>query len=86
MISGKMLRGSITELSPGDMLELFDTNVVAGMRLTGLAVPHLARVGGAVVSISSGGGLYQRTSGFPADQRRVSLRCAIRQPLSVRTN
>jgi NAD(P)-dependent dehydrogenase (short-subunit alcohol dehydrogenase family) len=52
--AGNMLRGSITELSPGDMLELFDTNVVAGMRLTGLAVPHLARAGGAVVFMGSG--------------------------------
>jgi 3-oxoacyl-[acyl-carrier protein] reductase len=52
--AGNMLRGPITELSANDMLELFDTNVVAGMRLTGIAVPHLANAGGAVVFIGSG--------------------------------
>lgn len=52
--AGNMLRGPITELSASDMLTLFDTNVVAGMRLTGLAVPHLANAGGAVIFIGSG--------------------------------
>lgn len=52
--AGNMLRGSITDLSADAMLKLFDTNVVAGMRLTGLATPHLEKSGGAVVFIGSG--------------------------------
>lgn len=51
--AGNMLRGPITELSAADILALFDSNVVAGMRLTGIAVPHLARVGGGVLFIGS---------------------------------
>ena len=52
--AGNMLRGPITELAATDMLDLFDTNVVAGMRLTGLAAPHVAKDGGAVIFIGSG--------------------------------
>lgn len=51
--AGNMLRGPITTLSARDMLQLFDTNVVAAMRLTGLATPHLEKAGGAVVFIGS---------------------------------
>lgn len=51
--AGNMLRGPITELSADDMLDLFDTNVVAGMRLAGLAVPHLAKGGGTVIFVGS---------------------------------
>lgn len=52
--AGNMLRGPITDLSADDMLQLFDTNVVAGMRLTGLATPHLEKSGGAVLFVGSG--------------------------------
>jgi NAD(P)-dependent dehydrogenase (short-subunit alcohol dehydrogenase family) len=52
--AGNMLRGPITDLSADAMLKLFDTNVVAGMRLTGLATPHLEKSGGAVLFIGSG--------------------------------
>lgn len=48
-----MYRGPITELSADKVLELFNINVVSGMMLTGLAVPHLEKAGGAVVFISS---------------------------------
>jgi NAD(P)-dependent dehydrogenase (short-subunit alcohol dehydrogenase family) len=51
--AGNMVRGPITDLDAGKVLGLFDSNVVAPMMLTGLAVPHLARRGGAVVFIGS---------------------------------
>ena len=51
--AGNMYRGPITELDQERLLALFDVNVVAGMMLTGLAVPHLAATGGAVVFIGS---------------------------------
>lgn len=52
--AGNMLRGPITELDADDILKILNVNVVAGMRLTGLAVPHLERDGGAVVFVGSG--------------------------------
>lgn len=52
--AGNMLRGPITDLSAEDILQVMNVNVVAGMRLTGLAVPHLEKHGGAVVFVGSG--------------------------------
>ena len=52
-VAGNMLRGPITGLDPDAILDLMNTNVVAGMALTGLAVPHLEKGGGAVLFIGS---------------------------------
>lgn len=51
--AANMLRGPITDLAEAEVLDLLNTNVVAGMMLTGLAVPHLAREGGAVLFFGS---------------------------------
>ena len=51
--AGNMYRGPIETLTPDKLREIFDVNVIAGMLLTGLAVPHLAIQGGAVVFIGS---------------------------------
>jgi 3-oxoacyl-[acyl-carrier protein] reductase len=51
--AGDMYRGPITELDDDRLLDLFKINVVAGMQLTGLAVPHLEATGGCVVFIGS---------------------------------
>ncbi len=51
--AANMLRGPITELAEAAVLDILNTNVVAGMMLTGLAVPHLARDGGAVLFLGS---------------------------------
>ncbi|MFN3146149.1 MAG: SDR family NAD(P)-dependent oxidoreductase [Paracoccaceae bacterium] len=51
--AGNMLRGPITDLRAEDILDVLNANVVAGMRLTGLATPHLARDGGGVVFVGS---------------------------------
>lgn len=48
-----MYRGPITALDEAKVLELFNINVVAGMMLAGLAVPHLEKAGGAIVFIGS---------------------------------
>jgi len=52
-VAGNMLRGPITDLDPEAILDLMNTNVVAGMALTGLATPHLEKDGGAVLFIGS---------------------------------
>ena len=51
--AGNMYRGPITQLDEGALLDLFNSNVVAGMLLTGLAVPHLEARGGAVLFVGS---------------------------------
>jgi len=51
--AANMMRGPITELDEQGLLDIFHTNVVAGMMLTGLATPHLEREGGAVIFMGS---------------------------------
>ena len=78
--AGNMYRGPITELDAERVLDLFNVNVVAGMMLTGLAVPHLEKSGGgAVVFIGSvhalraypGASPYAATKGALATLTRV---------------
>lgn len=52
--AGNMLRGAIEEIDEDELKGVFDSNVVAPMLLTGLAVPHLARSRGAVIFVGSG--------------------------------
>ncbi len=51
--AANMLRGPITSLNEEAVVDLFRSNVVSAMMLTGLAVPHLAQHGGAVVMVGS---------------------------------
>ncbi len=51
--AGNMYRGPITELDERELLDVFHTNVVGAMMLTGQAVPHLAERSGCVVFIGS---------------------------------
>ena len=51
--AGNMYRGPIDTLEEDRLLELFHTNVVAGMMLCGLAVPHLRRTAGCVLFVGS---------------------------------
>ena len=51
--AGNMLRGPIETLRAEDILALLDANVVAGMRLSGLAASHLSEAGGAIVFVGS---------------------------------
>jgi 3-oxoacyl-[acyl-carrier protein] reductase len=77
--AANMYRGPIDALDADKVLELFNVNVVAGMMLTGLAVPHLAKSGGAVIFIGSvhtlraypGASPYAATKGALAALTRV---------------
>lgn len=51
--AANMVRGPISELDEQAVREVFNTNVVAGMMLTGLAVPHLEKRSGAVIFLGS---------------------------------
>ncbi len=51
--AGNMYRGAVEELDEQRLLDLFHSNVVAGMLLTGLCVEALSRSAGAVIFIGS---------------------------------
>lgn len=51
--AGNMYRAPIGDVDEQELLELFHTNVVAGMMLCGLAVPYLALSGGCVLFVGS---------------------------------
>ncbi len=51
--AGNMYRAPVEDLDEQQLLEVFHTNVVGGMMLTGLAVPHLEPVRGCVLFVGS---------------------------------
>ena len=51
--AGNMLRGPIETLDQTALLDVFNTNVVGAMMLTGLATPHLAAREGSVIFFGS---------------------------------
>jgi 3-oxoacyl-[acyl-carrier protein] reductase len=51
--AGNMYRGNIDELDEAKLLDIFHTNVVGGMMLTGLAKVHLAASKGCVLFVGS---------------------------------
>lgn len=51
--AANMARGPIADLKEDDLRAVFQTNVVSGMMLTGLAVPHLEKTGGAIIFFGS---------------------------------
>ncbi len=51
--AGNMVRGNIDRLEEDELKDIFNTNVIAGMLLTGLCKPALAETKGAVIFIGS---------------------------------
>ncbi len=51
--AGNMLRGPIDQLDEQQLLEIFHTNVVAAMMLSGLAKPWLTATGGCILFVGS---------------------------------
>lgn len=51
--AGNMLRGPVEQLEEQALLDIFHTNVVGAMMLTGLAAPHLAATKGLVLFVGS---------------------------------
>jgi 3-oxoacyl-[acyl-carrier protein] reductase len=47
--AANMYRGPVTDIDEAELLSVFHTNVVSGMLLTGLCVPHMERRGGGAV-------------------------------------
>ena len=90
--AGNMYRGAITQLNEQALLEVFHTNVIGGMLLTGLAVPHLQARRGAVVFIGSvhtrrafpGASPYAATKG--AVEALTKVLAAELGPINVRVN
>ncbi len=51
--AGNMYRGLITEVEERELIDIFHTNVIGGMMLTGLAAPYLEKTSGSVIFIGS---------------------------------
>jgi len=51
--AGNMYRQAVADYSEAVLQEAFNTNVIAGMMLSSLAVPHLAATQGAIIFIGS---------------------------------
>jgi 3-oxoacyl-[acyl-carrier protein] reductase len=51
--AGNMYRGELANLTEQGLLDIFNSNVISAMLLTGLCVEHLARNDGAVVFLGS---------------------------------
>jgi len=51
--AGNMYRGELAELKENELLDIFHTNVIAGMLLAGLCQAHLAERDGAIVFLGS---------------------------------
>ncbi|BBE35650.1 SDR family NAD(P)-dependent oxidoreductase [Sphingosinicella microcystinivorans] len=71
--AGNMYRGPIEKLEEAKLLEIFHTNVVGAMMLTGLAVPHLEASGGAVIFMGSS---HTRRS-FPGASPYAATKAAV---------
>lgn len=51
--AGNMYRGEVDTLEEDKLVDIFKTNVIAGMLLAGLCKPHLAATSGAIIFIGS---------------------------------
>ncbi len=51
--AGNMYRGPLAELTEAQLVEIFQSNVIAAMLLSGLATPHLTGTNGAIVFLGS---------------------------------
>ncbi len=51
--AGNMYRGDVDTLEEDKLVDIFKTNVIAGMLLTGLCKPHLSATCGAIIFIGS---------------------------------
>ncbi len=71
--AGNMYRGAITELDENALQEVFHTNVIAAMMLTGLCAPHLAQRQGAVVFVGS---IHTRRA-FPGASPYAATKAAV---------
>tara|TARA_Y100001934_G_scaffold283336_1_gene402282 strand:+ start:3662 stop:4216 length:555 start_codon:yes stop_codon:yes gene_type:complete len=51
--AGNMYRGELASLTEQGLLDIFHTNVIGAMLLSGMCAPYLARRGGAIVFLGS---------------------------------
>jgi 3-oxoacyl-[acyl-carrier protein] reductase len=90
--AGNMYRGPLAELDEQQLLDVFHSNVIAGMMLTQAALPHLERSRGAVIFIGSvhsqrafpGASPYAATKG--AVETLTAVLAAELGPLGIRVS
>jgi len=90
--AGNMYRGPLADLNEQQLLDVFHSNVIAGMMLTQAALPHLERSRGAVIFIGSvhsqrafpGASPYAATKG--AVETLTAVLAAELGPLGIRVS
>jgi len=71
--AGNMYRGPLSELTESALMEVFHSNVIAGMMMSALCEPHLSRSQGAIVFLGS---IHNRRA-FPGVSPYASTKGAI---------
>ena len=71
--AGNMYRGPIDELEEQSLMDIFNSNVISAMMLTGLAVEHLQKTRGAVIFMGS---VHNRRS-FPGASPYAASKAAL---------
>ena len=71
--AGNMYRGMITELEEAALQDIFNSNVISAMLLTGLCASHLANTEGAVIFVGS---IHTRRA-FPGASAYAATKAAV---------
>ena len=71
--AGNMYRSTVTNLEEQELINIFHSNVIAAMMLTGLATPHLASRSGAVIFVGS---IHTRRA-FPGASPYAATKAAV---------
>ncbi|MEM7019901.1 MAG: SDR family oxidoreductase [Pseudomonadota bacterium] len=77
--AGNMYRTTIEDADADKLLELFNHNVVAGMMLSGLAVPYLEQTAGSIIFIGS---IHTRRA-FPGASPYAATKAAVQTVTQV---
>ena len=77
--AANMYRGAITELDESELSDIFNSNVVAAMMLSGLCVPHLEKKKGSILFIGS---VHNRRA-FPGASPYAATKAAVQSLTQV---
>ena len=77
--AANMYRGAITELDESELSDIFNSNVVAAMMLSGLCVPHLEKKKGSILFVGS---VHNRRA-FPGASPYAATKAAVQSLTQV---
>ena len=77
--AANMYRGAITELQEDELTDIFNSNVIAGMMLSSLCVPHLEKREGSILFVGS---VHNRRA-FPGASPYAATKAAVQSLTQV---